>query len=361
MPLEMTKTLLLISMGQLNTHVLEAVSRTRLFGRIVVASRTRRKAVERANNALVGAGIEGVFPRFEAIELDADSPDFVQRISGVGADVIFTAPSLMPWWKLGERPDLGAVPFGAWIALQLAPVLGLRARLAEADLPGLWINASYPDVINPVLAASGAGPLCGVGNVQEPIAKIQAGVGARLGLPPQEVAVSLVAQHAFEYFAMREEGAERLPPHLLQVTAGGRDVTDIADAVLKEPFPFPYDLGFNRVTASAALVAFGALTSDAPQRIHLPGPLGLIGGYPVQASRHGVEIDLPAPWTPDAARRVNEASMQGEGIDAIERDGTIRFTPEAHAALTGLIGPCPAHLALDRVAEQARRLLDAIG
>lgn len=52
-------SLLLISMGELATHLLEAVARTDVFDTIVVASRDLEKAKKRANNAVLGAGIEG--------------------------------------------------------------------------------------------------------------------------------------------------------------------------------------------------------------------------------------------------------------------------------------------------------------
>ena len=46
-------------MGELATHLLEAVARTDIFGTIVVASRELEKAQKRADNAVLGAGIEG--------------------------------------------------------------------------------------------------------------------------------------------------------------------------------------------------------------------------------------------------------------------------------------------------------------
>ena len=55
-------TLLFISMGELATHLLEAVARTDMFDTIVVASRDLEKAKKRANNAVLGAGNRRIFP-----------------------------------------------------------------------------------------------------------------------------------------------------------------------------------------------------------------------------------------------------------------------------------------------------------
>ena len=86
----MNGTLLIIALGELGTNMLEAASRANLFERIVVASRSKSKAVQRANNALIGAGIEGLYPQLEAVSLDADDPAFVRHIKAINPDVIFS-------------------------------------------------------------------------------------------------------------------------------------------------------------------------------------------------------------------------------------------------------------------------------
>ena len=88
-----------------------------------------------------------------------------------------------------------------------------RHQIAEAGINTFWIGASFPDVINAMLNRTGFGPDCGIGNVQEPIAKIQMETGRALGVEPNEVTVKLVAQHAFEYFVLNIRGFSLLDPH----------------------------------------------------------------------------------------------------------------------------------------------------
>ena len=111
-------TLLFISMGELATHLLEAVARTDLFGTIVVASRDFEKAKKRVNNAVLGAGVEDFFPRIIAEKLDIHSNDFAMRLREIKPDFIFSAPSLLPWWKLA--PDGISMPFAGYTALHLS-------------------------------------------------------------------------------------------------------------------------------------------------------------------------------------------------------------------------------------------------
>ena len=178
-------SLLLISMGELATHLLEAVARTDVFDTIVVASRDLEKAKKRTNNAVLGAGIEGFFPRIVAEKLDVHSNDFSTRLREIKPDFIFSAPSLLPWWKLA--PDGIDIPFAGYTALHLSLMQKFRNRIAQSGINAIWIGASFPDVINAMLNRTGFGPDYGIGNVQEPIAKIQIGIGQELNCSPKDV------------------------------------------------------------------------------------------------------------------------------------------------------------------------------
>ena len=351
-------TLLFISMGELATHLLEAVARTDIFDTIVVASRDLEKARKRANNAVLGAGIEGFFPRIIAEKLDVHSNDFSTRLREIKPDFIFSAPSLLPWWKLA--PDGINMPFAGYTALHLSLMQKFRNRIAQSGVNSIWIGASFPDVINAMLNRTGFGPDYGIGNVQEPIAKIQMGVGRVLNCAPNDVDVKLVAQHAFEYFVLNDQKPDKLPPYLLKAALAGKDVTQIAEGVLREAFPFPYDLHFNRVTASSGLVALHAITGETERSIHLPGIGALVGGYPVRASKSGITIDLPDEWSLEQAIAVNEASLKWDGIDEMAQDGTIVFTAETQQALRKLLGKNIETLSTDTAQEQANDLLNAL-
>ena len=345
-------------MGELATHLLEAVARSDIFDTIVVASRDLKKAKKRANNAVLGAGIEGFFPRIIAEKLDVHSNDFSTKLREIKPDFIFSAPSLLPWWKLA--PDGIDMPFAGYTALHLSLMQKFRNRIAESGVNSIWIGASFPDVINAMLNRTGFGPDFGIGNVQEPIAKIQIGVSRALNCLPKNVEVKLVAQHAFEYFVLNDREPDKLPPYLLKATVSDKDVTTIAEDVLRKVFPFPYDLHFNRVTASSGLVALHALTGETERSIHLPGIGTLIGGYPVRAGNSCITIDLPNEWSLEQAIAVNEASLKWDGIDEMSQDGTIVFTVETQKALRDLLGKNIETLSTETSQDQANELLHAL-
>ena len=213
-----------------------------------------------------------------------------------------------------------------------------RNRIAQSGINAIWIGASFPDVINAMLNRTGFGPDYGIGNVQEPIAKIQIGIGQELNCSPKDVEVKLVAQHALS----------------------GKDVTQLAEDVLREVFPFPYDLHFNRVTASSGLVALRALVGETERLIHLPGIGTLVGGYPVRAGKSRITIDLPDEWSLEQAIAVNEASLKWDGIDEMTKDGTIVFTVETQKALRKLLGKTIETLSTETAQDQANDLLYAL-
>lgn len=351
-------TLLIVSMGELGTSFLEAVARTEIFETIVVGSRDLTKAQQRANNALIGAGLEGYFPQITAEHLDVAGPDFATKLRAINPDYIFSAPSLLPWWKVDDSKV--QLPFAGYMALHLSLMAIFRDKIEAAGTDAFWIGASFPDVINAVLNRTGFGPDCGIGNVQEPIAKIQSGIGKTLGCNPQDVRVHLVAQHAFEYFVLGDATNTDLPPYLIKVMVGERDVTDLADQVLRTPFPFPFDLSFNRVTASAGVNAMRALTSPTKTPVHLPGIGSLIGGYPVMVSSAGIEIDLPPEWSMEQAIATNEASLKWDGIDAVEPDGTAHYSQKTREALHQLLGQRIETLSIATAEAQAKALLSAL-
>lgn len=351
--------LLIISVGELGSNILEAAARSGLFAKIVIAGRSAAGAQARANAASVGAGLEGRFPIIMGERLDVDSPSFARTIRAIAPDIIVTTASLMPWWKI-DKSTAPKLPFGGYASLHLAVMKTFQDRLAEADLNAIWIGASYPDVINPILHRTGFGPLCGIGNVQEPIPKVIGGLSRRLQIPAADISVKLVAQHAFEYHVFSDVAATDPPPYLLHAEAGGADVTELAREILLAPFPFKFDLFFNRVTASAAIQAFKAFLAPTPTALHLPGVNGLPGGYPVIVQDGAARLDLHPAWSEAQAIDTNLRSLPWEGIESIDADGALTFTETAQAAFAKLLGKRVERLTIHTAAQQAQDILKAL-
>ena len=359
--------LLLISPGQLIGHILEAVARSGAFTEIVVAGRTPTYGIAKANLARIGAAIEGHFPSLEFRELDVNDPGAGADIRRIAPDVALAAPSMMPWWKLDRLQGRASesargMPFAGWLACHLGPMLAVRRAWADSGLDVPWVGASYPDVVNAILHRTGPGPVCGVGNVDEIVPKIRICVAAATGCEPAAVEVRLVAQHALEYYCYRESGAaaSEAPPFLVKATAGGRDVSDLAREAVLQPWPIPYDLDFNLLTASSAAVLLPALAGRRDVRMHVPAPGGLVGGYPVTIRGAAVDLDLPAEWSRAQAIATNLASLAWDGLQSIEDDGTAVFTETTANSLHALLGRAVDGLRPGAAPDLARALITAL-
>jgi hypothetical protein len=358
--------LLLISLGQLNGHILEAVARAGSFGEIVVAGRDPDKGSRKTNHAKVGAAIEGHFPEIRFVELDVNSGSSSATLRRLAPDVALAAPSMLPWWRIDNltgptAKTVRVVPFAGWLACHLAPMQAVCRAWADSGLRSPLVGASYPDVVNVILHRTGPAPVCGVGNIDEIIPKARFAIVRQTSCDPADLQVRMVAQHSLEYYVYRETEtpAEDAPPFMLHAEMDGRDVSEIARAGLLSPFPIPYDLDFNLLTASSACRLLPALAGHHPVHMHVPAPNGLPGGYPVKVSAGAVTLDLPDNWTPEEAIANNLASLPWDGLQSIEADGTAVFTDPTARALFHLTGKQHDTLKPDAAGAMAAELVTA--
>jgi len=351
----------------LNGHILEAVARAGAFEEIVVAGRDPSYGRQKTNQARIGAGIEGFFPRITFIELDVNDGSAGSILKKIAPDVALAAPSMLPWWRIkrltgAHARAARAVPFAGWLACHLAPMLAVRRAWADSGLTVPWVGASYPDVVNAILYRTGPAPVCGVGNVDEATPKLQLAVAEDLGCDPASVSTRLVAQHALEYFVYGETRTrhDAAPPFMLWAAADGRDVSDIAAQAILRPYPIPYGMDFNLLTASSARKLLPALAGCGHVRMHVPAPNGLPGGYPVRVETGRVALDLADGWTEAEAVASNVASLPCDGLQSIESDGTAVFTEATSHALFDLTGKHHRSVAPDGAAAMANELLEAV-
>jgi len=359
--------LLLISLGQLNGHILEAAARSGKFAEIVVAGRNSDYGLQKTNQARIGAAIEGRYPAIRFEELDVNRASAAGKLRAIAPDVALAAPSMLPWWRIDRLAGpvataARAVPFAGWLACHLAPMLAVRRAWADSGLSSPWVGASYPDVVNVILARTGPAPVCGVGNVDEVVPKVRFAVAGKSGCDPAKVKVRLVAQHALEYFVYRERATapQDAPPFMLHAELDGRDLSAEARAGLFAPFPIPYELDFNLLTAASALKLLPALAGQGAVDMHVPAPNGLPGGYPVRVDGGTVSLDLPQGRSQEEAVASNLASLPWDGLASIEADGAAVFTEIAARRLFDLTGHAYEALHPDAAGNMAAALLAAV-
>jgi len=234
--------------------------------------------------------------------------------------VVFQAASLQTasvirssdnaWSQLVQQGGLSATaPFQVVLSLRIA-------RVVQRILPGAtFLNACFPDVANPMLTAAGAQVLCGVGNIG---ILSNALAGAR---DLREAGRLRVLSHYQQLGAWRKLPAERAGS-APRVWLDGQEIPDVfaafPDVMLSPQVAFD-------ISGATGVPLMIALASGRPWRGHVPGPLGLPGGYPVSVDTQArITLDLPEALSADEAVRWNHAFEARSGL-TVGADGQARY------------------------------------
>ncbi|MBM4223963.1 MAG: hypothetical protein FJ167_04055 [Gammaproteobacteria bacterium] len=139
----------------------------------------------------------------------------------------------------------------------------------------------------------------------------------------------------------RAEAADA--PCSLNLLRNGRDVSETIErsalvAATARATQRPSGDASQYIVAASAAAVLSALTSGRPRLMHLPGPLGLEGGYPVSVSQREVALALPGSVSRSEARELMLQAQRFDGIDSIDDRGDIRLTEAAREVLRSVLG-----------------------
>lgn len=315
-----------------------------------VLARSAQPAAELAYVAGVRARIAGAPVTVEARRVDlASFPDVRRELAELAPAVVVNCASHhSPWERPSPWMDLVRhAGFAVTLPLQTQPVATVARAAAELDSPPLVVNACFPDLVNPLLAALGLPVLCGAGNV----AVIAASLRAALDLEPERD-LRVLAHHA----QLRAHGDGAGEP---LAWLDGRPLDGVAALLAPQRAVAGSEL--NHVTGHTATLLVQTLLTGAEARAHVPGPLGLPGGYPVLLRDGTVTLDLPDGLDEQAAVAWNQRAALGDGA-WLEGD-RVTFAPRAAEALAPHLPDLAAgfpvgevHSVLDRIVGLRNRL-----
>lgn len=202
-----------------------------------------------------------------------------------------------------------------------------------------FINAAYPDAVNPVLAALGLPVFCGVGNIATLAATLTA---AAVGSGDMERPRILAHHYHLAQPEHRQDEA--------RIWMGADEVTDARDRLA--PLRSCDRRIRNYLTGHTAALLIRDLLSDAPFRTHVPGPLGLPGGFPVRVEQGHIALDLPDGLN-EAQAVAQQVQWGGKNGVAVDGQGRAQFSDH----LREVVGP---YLKIPRSMEPAEINLLAV-
>jgi hypothetical protein len=234
-----------------------------------------------------------------------------------------------------------AAGFGVTLPLQVMPAITIAQAIAGTTSPPAFVNACYPDAVNAVLRALGLPVFCGVGNIALIAAALRCVL--RDDIHPT---LRLIAHHTHLHEPLDSEDevlawsrGERVPG----ITAM---LSGLRTAAREE---------LNAVTGLTAAHFLSSLTAGEVVRTHLPGPLGLPGGYPVRLEAGRIELDLPAEMTAERAIEWNQRMAEHDGV--VVDAGRVRFSYRAQRELSRHLPDLARGFAMSEIHEAREQLL----
>jgi hypothetical protein len=359
--------ILILGQGVLASAVLDFLVQSEGQFRISIAARDLDKLARRVNLARYTALNLGRDPVIEPCAIDLmDGERSAALIASLAPDIIFNATTLHSWWVITQLPPaafqrLDRARGGVWTPMHLVLVRRLMLAARAADFRGVVVNASYPDVTHAALAAEGLAPLVGIGNVANAVPGLRLAAAHLLQAPVAEIDVRFFAHHYLSY-RMPSTGATDGAPYHLSVYQRGKEVAlDEGDhneifQLVAGRFRRVKGLAGQSVTASSATAVLRALVNREECVVHAPGPLGLVGGYPVRFGEGRIAVDLPSGLALEAAIDINRRCQKYDGIEDIDARGTVHFTADAADILRDELGYDCRRLPPEECEERAEEL-----
>jgi hypothetical protein len=264
----------------------------------------------------------------EGHEIDlGESGRVTELLARLHATVIVQAASLQPasvisgvgnaWTRLVSEGGLSATAvFQAVLTSRVA------RTLAQVSPHSRLINCCFPDVANGVVAAMGLPVDCGIGNIGI-LAHAFAGMLHRNPGPRLQMLC-----HYQNIAPWRRAPALRSGP-TARVWLDGAEVADVYarfTAVQLTPEPVI------DISAASGVTLMLALAHGRDWSGHVPGPLGLPGGYAITLKGGRIDLDLPEGIDREAAVTWN-AQFEAENGLVVDPSGCARYTGRLREAL----------------------------
>jgi hypothetical protein len=206
----------------------------------------------------------------------------------------------------------------------------------NTGLSPIVINTSYSDVVNAWLKTAGkAYPIFGSGNLNHLIPRIRFAVASEMQITDIEnIDIMLATSHFHDVVISKEGHTESIKPLIDIRYRGDRLSVDLAKIYAKCAISMPVDAKRNMMNASSnyeiITVLLKALASGTKQTLHIPGAMGLVGGYPVSVDGGSAKTSISINeevFTLSQMQELNAKSIYLDGIENV-KDGILYYTDE---------------------------------
>lgn len=339
----------------------------------IIVTRRLEEAKKAVYSIMATAYQHQRFHKYQVIECDISNEDqTIDVLNTLAPDFIFSSLSYWAWWKNTEEfsdslsQNLAKTELGPWLPMHLAPTYKLLRAVEKSSVinPDQVINAAFPDVVNPLLSACDLGPLCGIGNIANNVPMMKQVVSEKLLCSVADIDIRFTAAHYISNKLSRL-GHVNNAPFLLEIHKNDKDVSaeinplevfaDIAEYYNRKSGKD----GQHVTAASAAYVLLSILDQKNYETLHVPGVLGLPGGYPVSFNKGTFSIKTAKNKTLEDHIEINRQGLKYDGIEKID-GGTVFFTDHHMAIMKEHLGYDCKKMSLEDAEEQAAELFKSL-
>lgn len=345
------KSVMVVGLGEVGQWVLEFLMRRDGVDRIYTADSMAAEGTYRTNATALSGVLERCYKpiSFHPVDLN-DVAGTAGLLRELRPDVVFASVTRNSWWILQPRPiaprlysALSAAGFAVLVPWHATLVHKLMRAVHDAGIDTQVVNASYPDVVGPIVWRSlGYGPVVGIGNHDLVGAELVLRVCDQEGVSAEDVALYFVGSHA-----LGDADPRNGPPYYVKLLVKGEDITarcDVNNWLRSRIAGFTSTVGRNlhiySYTAASAVKNIMAIVNDTNELIQAPGPNGLVGGYPVRLGAGGATVELPPDLSLSAAVAMNEEALAWDGVERILEDGTLVYTDKTYVEMRELGYEC---------------------
>ena len=333
------QSIMIVGLGDLGGYVLEFLARVPNVPKIITADINEDWGTRKTNSAIVGASQFNLYPDIRFIHLDAFNIEKTAKVlQEIQPTVIYNSMTLQSWWVITQLPQeaykaIDGARYAPWYPMHFVPAYKLMRAVKKSGIKTHMVNAAFPDLVNPALAKIGLAPTVGIGNIDNLLCSMRLVAAKMFTVPLRSVTIYMVAPHFFSYYAARY-GNDGGAPYYLKVMIDDRDVTPKLnkEEFLANVIPLakrPGSIQAHPVVASSVCKIITGILFDTKELGHAPGPNGLPGGYPIKLSAKGVDVFLPEGITLEEAVDINNRAQVFEGVESIEKDGTVILTDQS--------------------------------
>lgn len=366
-------TIMIMGLGSVGLYLLDylvGLSDSRLH--IVVAGRDFDKMRKDVNIVKTAATIRGQLRSRIDIEGECHL-DNVQSIAQVltkwTPDFIVNSSRVYSGLKYGSISWHNLRAYGIWIPLSIRYARNIMEAYEKAGCQAVSINTSYSDAVIPWLKSAGKNYFdFGSGNLNHLIPRMKFYIASLHKIDNlNDIDITLAVSH-FHDVVISKEGHSDGQDILLDIKYRG-DFLDFDKGTLLKAcmIDMPVDQKRNMMNASSNFniicSIIDAIDKKEKVKIHTPGVIGEIGGYPyiIDATDRQITsyIDTSV-FSVEEMRNSNRLSIYRDGIADV-RDGSLFYTTELANQVKRCFGVnLPIEVKLDDIDRVGQYIIDEI-